>query len=100
MKHTIIILLKSTDLWLKQSTGKQALFFEEEIKPILKKMKNKVHVRFFNSESFNARISNYLIIETNSLHDYQDFFDALQETKVFGEFFSSQEIIMGVEKNG
>ena len=99
MKHTIIILLKSTENWLTQSEGKQNLFFEEEIKPILETLKEKLHVRFFNSESFNARISNYLIIETNSLHDYQDFFDALHQTKVFGDYFTAQEIIMGIEKN-
>jgi hypothetical protein len=100
MKHTIIILLKATDNWVKQSTGKHDLFLNEEIKPIVDKMSKRIHVRFFNSQSFNAHISNYLIIETNSLHDYQDFFYALQETKVFGEYFSPQEIIMGEENRG
>lgn len=97
MKHTILLLLKATDSWVKLSDGKQNLFIEEEIRPLVEKLDSKVHVRFFDSDCFNSRISNYLIIETNSLHDYQDFFNEMRSIRVFGEYFKIQEVIMGEE---
>jgi hypothetical protein len=46
MKHTIIIILKSTNKWLTLSSNKQKLFVDKEIDPIVKK-DSKVNTLFF-----------------------------------------------------
>jgi hypothetical protein len=60
MKDTIIILISTTEKWLRLSIKERQEFSEQVLGQILFKYKETLKVKMYDSESFNAKNGRYL----------------------------------------
>lgn len=95
---TILLLFNATPSWLRLSRHERRLFFSEIITPIFEQCKPNIHVRIFDSEYTHARVSDFMIVETNDYAAYQLFIENLRDTKVYSTpYFEIHDIIIGQE---
>lgn len=95
---TILILLNATPQWLSLSRNQRSEFVLKELSPIIEKVGAKLDIRFFDSEYFHAHFSDFLIIQTVELIDYQLFIEMLRDTKFYGvPHFKVLDIVIGKE---
>jgi hypothetical protein len=98
MPYTILLLLNATPNWLSLSRKARQQFFEMNVLPIFSRVASTVRTRFFDSEYFHARVSDFIIVETESLRDYKLFIEMLRDTKIYAEpYFEIKDIIVGQE---
>src|SRR4051812_47788664 len=98
MKYTIVILVSTTAQWLRLSRKERNNYFEQDIGPILEKYNQVVTLRMFDAEAFNAKHTDFLIIETSSLKEYYHFWEEIRDSKIYTEpYFLINEIIVGRE---
>src|SRR5471030_1165199 len=64
MKYTIVILVSTTTHWLRLSREDRNQYTITHIGPILAKYAPTVTLRMFDAEAFNARHTDFLIVET------------------------------------
>jgi hypothetical protein len=96
--YTILVLMNATPAWLSLSRDDRSKFFEKAVAPAFVKAGESVRVRMFDSEYFNARVSDFLVIETMSLDNYKLLIELLRDTKIYSEpYFQIVEIIPGQE---
>jgi hypothetical protein len=96
--HTILVLMNATPSWLSLTREDRSRFFEKELTPIFKRVSKTVEVRLFDSEYFHASVSDFMIIRTTNLNDYQLLIELLRDTKVYGvPYFEIKDIIPGQE---
>ena len=94
--YTILVLMNATPQWLSLSRDKRAVFFEKEVMPIFMKVGETIEVRLFDSEYFHSTVSDFMIIEAQNLHDYQELIERLRDTKIYAEpYFEIKDIILG-----
>jgi len=99
MKYTIIILIATTEKWLRLSRKERREFFEHVLGPIMEKYRETVSVRLFDSEGFNAKNTDFIIIETTNLNDYYFFWEEIRDSKIYTEpYFMVNEIVVGKEE--
>ena len=97
---TILILLNATPQWLSLSRNQRSEFVSKELGPIIEKVGAKLDIRFFDSEYFHAHFSDFLIIQTVQLKDYQLFIEMLRDTKFYSvPYFEVRDLIMGKENH-
>lgn len=98
MKYTIVILIATTEKWLRLSRKDRAAFVEKDLQPIIIKYSATVSVRMFDSESSHPKHTDFLIIETSSLRDYYHFWEEIRDSKIYTEpYFIVNEIVTGQE---
>jgi len=98
MKYTIVILISTTEKWLRLSRPERNKFTEQVLGPILVKYKESLDVRMFDAESFNARNTDFIVIETTDLNQYYFFWEEIRDSKVYTEpYFIVNEIVVGKE---
>lgn len=98
MKHTIVILISTTEKWLRLSRKERNDFSEKVLGPIISKYSEFLSVRLFDAESFNARNTDFIIIETSDLNQYYYFWEEIRDSKVYTEpYFVVNEIVVGKE---
>lgn len=98
MKYTIVILISATKLWLRLSRKDRNEFSEQTLMPIIMQYKKTLSVRMFDAESFNAKNSDFIIIETSHLNDYYHLWEQIRDSKIYTEpYFIINEIIIGKE---
>ena len=98
MKYTIVILISTTEKWLRLSRPERNKFTEQVLDPILVKYKESLDVRMFDAESFNARNTDFIVIETTDLNQYYFFWEEIRDSKVYTEpYFIVNEIVVGKE---
>ncbi|MDF2379992.1 hypothetical protein JMG10_00840 [Nostoc ellipsosporum NOK] len=96
--YTILVLMNAKASWLTLSRNERALFFEKEVVPAFRKVSATVTVRLFDSEYFHAGVSDFMVIETQCLDDYQQLIERLRDTKIYAApYFEIRDIIMGQE---
>lgn len=84
--------------WLALSREARGKFFEKEVMPIFQKVSQTVRVKLYDSEYFHAAVSDFMILETNQLGDYQQLIERLRDTRIYGApYFEIKDIIMGQE---
>ncbi|MBA4853828.1 darcynin family protein [Emticicia sp. BO119] len=96
--YTILILMNATPQWLSLTRDQRSLFFETQLLPVLHKVGPSLEVRFFDSEYFHARISDFLIVTTHNLNQYKLLIEMLRDTEIYGiPYFHIVDIIIGQE---
>jgi hypothetical protein len=94
--YTIFTLLKTARLWLDLEPGARFAFIEGKIKPILD-ANQAVSMRFFDSESYSARVTDVVVWETTDLGAYHRLIKSLRDTAFWDRYFEVLEIIPAVE---
>ena len=98
MKYTIVILVSTTTHWLRLSREDRNQYTITHIGPILAKYAPTVTLRMFDAEAFNARHTDFLIVETTDLKQYYHFWEEIRDSKIYTEpYFTINEIIVGRE---
>ncbi|MFN8575592.1 MAG: darcynin family protein [Candidatus Sericytochromatia bacterium] len=97
-KYTILILLSTTEKWLRLSRQERKDFFEKNINKVIEKYKDDLKLKLFDSEAFNSKYTDFIIIETENLTKYYFFWEEIRDSKIYTEpYFVINEIILGME---
>jgi len=95
---TVLFLMNATPAWLTLTRQQRALFVQHQITPIFKKTSRHVRVRLYDSEYFHAKVSDYMIVETDDFYQYKLFIEMLRDTKIYSEpYFTIVDIVPGQE---
>ena len=98
MKHTILILYRSTPKWLCLSREERAQEVQKHLQPLLNKYQEKVAVKFFDSEAFHAKTSDFLILNCEDLQQYYFFMEELRDSPFFTRpYIKLNDVIIGYE---
>lgn len=96
--YTVLLLMNATPQWLSLSRDQRSRFFEKEVMPALLQAAKTTTFRLFDSEYFHAGVSDFMVIETRSLSDYQEVIERLRDSKIYGApYFEIRDIIVGQE---
>ena len=96
--YTILMLMNATPQWLSLTREQRANYFEKSVLPSFQEVSKTVKVRLFDSEYFHAKVSDFMIVETASLNDYQQLIERLRDSKIYGApYFEIKDIIVGQE---
>lgn len=94
--YTVLVLLSATPQWLSLTRTQRGLFFEQEVAPLFQKVGKTVSVGLYDSEYFHASVSDFMIINTANLEDYQLLIEMLRDTKIYSApYFEVKDIIVG-----
>jgi hypothetical protein len=95
---TILLLMNATPQWLRLSREERSAYFEKSIAPVFARVSKEVNVRLFDSEYFHAVVSDFMIITTQNLDQYQLLIELLRDSKIYHEpYFEIKDIIVGQE---
>lgn len=94
--YSIFILVKTTPAWLALSPPERFTFLGEEVQPILAAHPD-VTMRFWDTEHFNARVTDVILFETQTLRSYAMVVEKLRETRFWGPYFDVVEVLPGIE---
>ncbi|MCH5684413.1 hypothetical protein LWM68_09135 [Niabella sp. W65] len=96
--YTVLVLMNATPKWLALTRAERSKFVENELNPIFARVSKTVKVRLFDSEYFHSSVSDFMIVSTANLGDYQLLIELLRDTKVYGApYFEVKDIIVGRE---
>jgi hypothetical protein len=96
--YTILILLSATSKWLALSRNERAHFYENSILPVFLKDRSSLSVKFYDSEYFNAAVSDFLIVSTTDLDQYKRMIELLRDSAVYSmPYFTVKDIVVGQE---
>lgn len=93
---TIFTLLKTTRHWLNLAPEARFAFIKEKVKPILE-AHPEVTMRFFDTESYTARVTDIVLWQTADLAAYQSVVKGLRDTAFWDHYFEVLEIIPALE---
>ena len=93
---TIFMLVRTTREWLALKTDDRFAFVEREVAPLIA-AQPAVTMRFYDSEFYNARVSDVLVWETTDRHAYELVVEGLRETAWWDRYFEVVEILPAVE---
>jgi hypothetical protein len=94
--YTFFMLVRTTPAWLRKPPRERFAFLGSHIEPVLKQHPA-VKMRFFDSEAFNASISDVIMWETRQLSEYQAVVEKLRETEFWDALFEVREIVPAIE---
>ena len=93
---TVFMLVRATPAWLALTPNDRFAFFAREIVPRIA-AHPQVRMRFYDSEFYNARVSDVLAWEVADRHAYELVVEGLRETAWWGGYFEVVEILPAVE---
>lgn len=96
LKLSVFMLVKTNRSWLDMPPVKRFAFLDEEVRPLLQQCTD-VRMRFFDSESFNARATDVIFWEVENIAVWQWMCDKLRETRFWGDYFDIVEILPALE---
>ena len=94
--YVIFMLVRALPAWLALAPNDRFGYVDRVIRPILADHPN-VRLRFFDSEAFNAHISDVMMWESDDLTAYSSLIEALRETLFWDHYFQVIEIMPSVE---
>lgn len=93
-RYSILLLLQAMPSWLALSRKQRADFYAGILQPLFRQFANSCSFRLFDSEFFHAGISDFMLIETKSLQEYETFIEMLRDTPFYGvPYFQVRDII-------
>lgn len=96
--YTVLVLMNATPQWLSLSRDQRSRFFEKEVMPAFQQVGKTTTLRLFDSEYFHAGVSDFMMIETRNLDDYQELIERFRDSKIYGvPYFEIKDIIVGQE---
>lgn len=93
---TIFTLLKTSRHWLDMEPEARFAFIAGKVKPILE-AHPEVTMRFFDTESYTARVTDIVLWQTADLAAYQSVIKGLRDTAFWDHYFEVLEIIPALE---
>jgi hypothetical protein len=94
--YVIFMLVRALTPWLALAPSDRFSYVDRVIRPIMAAHPN-VRLRFFDSEAFNARISDVMMWESDDLAAYSSLIEALRETLFWDHYFQVVEIMPSIE---
>jgi hypothetical protein len=70
MKYTALVTCDFAPSWLALPRAERKTFRAEHVLPVLARHRGRVKARFFDSESFHAEFSDFILFETERIEDY------------------------------
>lgn len=100
MRYTIVILLNATPLWLSKSRAERDEFVNVELGPVLNHFSASCKVSLFDSDFTHAKVSDFMLVETDELETYGLMMGYLRESATLAApYFVIQELVVGVANN-
>ena len=94
--YTILILLSTTEKWLRLSRKERNQFNADFFEPLLEKYGAFLSVSLFDAESTHAKHTDFMIIKTADLNQYYYFWEEVRDSKIYTEpYFHINDIIIG-----
>ncbi|KOV89077.1 darcynin family protein [Nocardia sp. NRRL S-836] len=93
---TAFMLIKTTPKWLSMAVPERMRAFETEILPALEDVQG-VRSRFYDTEFYNARVTDVWVWEARDHGSLQRLVDALRETPFWDTYFEVLDLLVGVE---
>lgn len=98
MKYTVLILLSTTENWLRLTREERNKFNEKFFVPLIKKYQEFIEIRLFDSESTHALHTDFMIIETTDLTQYYYFWEEVRDSEIYTiPYFKINDILIGQE---
>jgi hypothetical protein len=97
---TIFMLLDATPQWLALSRQQRTDYYQHTIMPIFARFSASIKLRLFDSEYFNARVSDILLLETTSMSDYRLLIEMLRDTEIYSVPYFLITDIIPAKENG
>lgn len=94
--YSIFMLVRTTPAWLALKPEARFEWLDEHIQPLLAKYST-VKMKFWDTEHFNARISDVIMFETQDLAAYRMLIERMRETDFWDTYFQIVEILPGIE---
>lgn len=95
--YTILLLLNAQPTWLALSRKERNDFFASSISKLFDKYKA-CRIRLFDCEYFHGSVSDFMMIETEDLRQYQFLIEELRDTEIYSvPYFNVKDIILAKE---
>lgn len=94
---TVFMLVKTMPEWLGFTVDERFRLLGEYVEPILRKYRDRVTLRFFDIEFYNARVTDLWLWDATDHHGYQLLVEELRETPFWDRYFQIVEILPGIE---
>ncbi len=98
MKYTVFLGVKYSAAWLQLNRNERNNFNEKTVYPLIAKYSKSISLKFFDSEAFSTKISDFILLETTNLKDYYYFIEEFRDTDLFRkEWLKIEDIYIGIE---
>lgn len=94
---TIYMLVKTTPEFLAMSVRDRLEFGRRELQPILDEFRDRIRLRWFDTEFYNARITDVVVFEAKDHRSYELVCEKLRETPFWDRYFQIEDILPGKE---
>jgi hypothetical protein len=94
---TVFMLVKTMPEWLGFTVDERFRQLAEHVEPILQKYCDRVKLRFYDVEFYNARVTDLWVWDVADHDGYQLLVEELRETPFWDRYFEIVEILPGVE---
>jgi Darcynin, domain of unknown function len=94
---TVFILVKTTPEFLALSAEERFEFVRRDLQPILNELHDKIRLKWFDTEFYNARATDVMMLESKDHRSYQILCEKLRETAFWDRYFRIEEILPGEE---
>lgn len=94
---SFFMLLKATRPWLDKAPPARFAFAKDVVNPILN-AQPAVSMRFFDSESYSAKVSDVVLWQISDLAAYEQVIRKLRDTLFWNHYFEVLDIIPSVEE--
>lgn len=92
---TVFMLVKTTVEWLGLPIETRLQYGKQDFQPILDNFKGRIHLKWYDVEFYNARVTDVWVIDAKDHHSYQLFCEKLRESPFWDRFFRIEEILPG-----
>lgn len=98
MEYTIILKVTFANSWLALSRDERKAFETEHVQPIFAKYHDRVRGRFYDSEAFDARFSDFIILTTSDLKYYFFLIEELRDSAILADgHVAFDDVVLGIE---
>lgn len=94
---TAFMLVKTTPEWLALTVQQRVDAFGTQVVPVIAARTSGVRSRFYDTESYSARVTDVWVWEADDHHSYQLLVDALRETPFWDRYFEVVDLLVGTE---
>lgn len=96
--YTIILMYEFMPKWLRLDLQQRKAFREQYVNPIFKRYIEQVQARFYDSEAFDAEISDFIVFSAVDLKHYYFLMEELRDTPLFSEeYIKIRRVLIGLE---
>jgi hypothetical protein len=82
MKCTVLLMCNFDATWLAKSRDERKEFRAEHVLPLFGHYGHSVEARFFDSESFDATVSDFIVLEVTDIAEYFCFIEEIRDCRI------------------